>query len=180
MKKLALLTLLLTMGLSYGQIKKKKTISKKVVPTVSTQGEKVTVIDRSTNSKSEIVAYPSGDAPNIQQEQEDENIIYNAAGIEVKPEFSGGNEKLFSFISKNFQYNDVMIENELKGRTIASFVVEKDGSISDIKVVRGMGFGTENEIIRVLKLMPKWNPGEQNGKKVRCSYMIPIAIYATK
>ena len=76
MKKLTLLSLLLTFGLSYGQIKKKKTISKKVVHTVSTQAEKVTVIDRRTNSESETLAYPSGDAPKIQQEQEEENLFF--------------------------------------------------------------------------------------------------------
>lgn len=180
MKKIALLILLFTIGASYGQIKKKKIISKKVVPTVSTQGEKVTVIDRSTNSESEIIAYPSGDAPSFEQEQKDDNNIYNTAGIEVQPEFPGGRELLFAFISKNFHYSDEMKENDINGKTFASFIVEKDGSISDIKVVRGIGFGTENEIIRVLKSMPKWNPGIQNGKKVRCSFMIPIMIYATK
>ena len=180
MSKITLLALLFTIGISYGQPKNKENKSKKVVPTVSSQEKIVTVIETNSNIKTKVIDIPSGDVPNFQEEQEDDNTIYNTAGIEVQPEFPGGNSSLFPFISKNFKYSDEMIENELKGRCIASFVVEKDGSISDIKIIRGLGFGTENEILRVLKSMPKWLPAEQNGKKVRCSYMLPIAIYATK
>lgn len=180
MKKIALLILLFTIGASYGQAKKKDIKSNKVVPKVSTQEEKIIIIENNFNSDSDAVAYPSGDALSFEQEQKDDNNIYNTAGIEVQPEFPGGKELLFAFISKNFHYSDEMKENEINGKAIASFVIEKDGSISDIKVVRGIGFGTENEIIRVLKSMPKWNPGIQNGKKVRCSFMIPIMIYATR
>lgn len=180
MQKIVLFALLFTIGLSYGQVKDKEINSKKVVPTVSTQEEKIVITENNFNSEYEVVAYPSGDADTIQQEQEDDNNIYHSAGIEVQPEFPGGREILFAFISKNFRYTEQMKENEIKGKAIASFIIEKDGSISDVKVVRGIGFGTENEIIKVLKSMPKWNPGMQNGKKVRCSYMIPIMIYASK
>ena len=73
-----------------------------------------------------------------------------------------------------------MKEAELKGRIFISFIVEQDGSITNIKIIRGLGFGTDVEALRIIKRMPKWNPGEQNGKKVRCSYTVPITIYATK
>ena len=170
MRKLLLFILLLITGLTYGQTKKNKIKTKEVV----TKSK----LKSNTNLVKEIEISPVGDSPTIQQE--DENIIYSTAGIEVQPEFPGGNLKLFSFISTNFQYNDDMKENELKGRCIASFIIEKDGSISNIKILRSLGFGTEKEILRVLKSMPKWLPAEKNGKKVRCSYMLPIAIYATK
>ncbi|WP_395064074.1 energy transducer TonB [Flavobacterium sp.] len=180
MKKLALLTFLLTIGLSYGQIKKKKNNFKKVVSATKTihPKNKVGCVIAAPNSDSTSVISPTSYEP--MSPKEDENIIYNIAGIEVKPDFPGGDKYLFSFISKNFQYTDEMKENELKGKIIASFIVEKDGSISAIKVTRSIGFGTEKEVIRVLNSMPKWAPGEQNGKKVRCSYVIPIMIYATK
>jgi protein TonB len=179
MKKITVLALLFTIGISYSQTKKKENKSKKVVPTETIQEEKISIVEINPNSDGETVGNPYGNAP-VFDEKEDDNTIYNSAGIEVQPEFPGGNKVLFTFISKNFKYTDEMKENELKGRVVASFVVEKDGSITDIKVVRGIGYETDYEVLRVLKSMPKWIPGEQNGRKVRCSYVIPIMIYATK
>lgn len=179
MKKITVLALLFTIGISYSQTKKKENKSKKVVPTETIQEEKISIVEINPNSDGETVGNPYGNAP-VFDEKEDDNTIYNSAGIEVQPEFPGGNKILFTFISKNFKYTDEMKEKELKGRVVASFVVEKDGSLSDIKVIRSIGYGTEDEVLRILKSMPKWIPGEQNGKKVRCSYVIPIMIYATK
>lgn len=104
---------------------------------------------------------------------EEDNNIYNSAGIEVKPEFPGGMAKFLSFIKNNYNPPE---EEGLKGRVIVSFVVEKDGSLTDIKVLKDIGYGTGAEAIRVLKKCPRWTPAEQNGKKVRCSYQLPIAI----
>ena len=179
MKKITVLALLFTIGISYSQTKKKENKSKKVVPTETIQEEKISIVEINPNSDSETIGNSSENAP-IFEEKEDDNTIYNSAGIELQPEFPGGNQILFSFISKNFKYTDEMKENELKGKVIASFVIEKDGSISDIKVIQSIGYGTDNEVIRVLKSMPKWIPGIQKGRKVRCSFVIPIMIYATK
>lgn len=104
---------------------------------------------------------------------EEDNNVYNSAGIEVKPEYPGGLAKFYSFIKNNYQAPD---EEGLKGKVIVSFVVEKDGSLTDIKVLKDIGYGTGTEAIRVLKKCARWTPAEQNGKKVRCSYQIPIAI----
>jgi periplasmic protein TonB len=104
---------------------------------------------------------------------EDDNTIYNSAGIEVKPEYPGGLAKFYNYIKNNYQAPE---EEGLKGKVVVSFVVEKDGSLTDIKVLKDIGFGTGAEAIRVLKKCAKWTPAEQNGKKVRCSYQIPIAI----
>lgn len=103
----------------------------------------------------------------------DDNAIYNTAGIKVKPEFPGGPTKMYEFIDKNF----VKPEGEIiKGKIYVTFVIEKDGSLTDIKVLRDLGYGTGKEAIRVLKKMPKWSPGEQNGRKVRCTYSFPITF----
>ena len=67
----------------------------------------------------------------------------------------------------------------MSGKVYVTFVVEKDGSLTDIKVIRDIGFGTGKEAIRVLKSSPKWTPGEKNGKKVRVLYSIPITINAS-
>lgn len=108
-------------------------------------------------------------------ENNSDNTIYNTAGIEVKPEFPGGMNEFYKFIATNYVSPQ---EKGLAGKVYVTFVVEKDGSLSDIKVLRDIGYGTGKEAIRVLKLSPKWMSGEQNGKKVRCTYSLPIAIMA--
>jgi protein TonB len=115
---------------------------------------------------------PIGDGPKAPEVTEDNNI-YNSAGIEVKPEFPGGIAKFYNFIKNNYQAPD---EPGLKGQVFVSFVVEKDGSLTDVKVLKDIGYGTGKEAERVLRKSPKWTPAEQNGKKVRCSYQIPIKI----
>ena len=105
--------------------------------------------------------------------QEDNNI-YNTAGIEVKPDFPGGLEKFYSFVRKNF--NAPEDEDFPGGKVFVKFVVEKDGSLTDIQVIRDAGYGTGKEAVRLLKSSPKWTPGEQNGKKVRVQYSLPITV----
>jgi protein TonB len=107
----------------------------------------------------------------------DDNNIYNTAGIEVKPDFPGGMEKFYKYVGNNYRTPE---EEGLKGKVYVTFVVEKDGSLTDIKVVRDIGFGTGKEAVRVLQKCPKWNPGEQNGKKVRVLYSLPITIQSAE
>jgi protein TonB len=118
---------------------------------------------------------PVGNGPS--QVVEEDNNIYNTAGIEVKPDFPGGMQKFYNFISKNFQTPE---EEGLSGKIFVTFVVEKDGSLTDIKVLRDIGYGTGKEALRVLKSCPRWNPGEQNGKKVRVLYSLPITIQSAE
>jgi len=94
--------------------------------------------------------------------------------VEKQPEFPGGIEKMMQFISTNFQYPSIDMENGIEGRVYVSFVVEKDGSISTIKVLRGVSKTIDEEAIRVIKKMPNWTPGEQAGKTVRVKYILPI------
>ncbi|WP_298120431.1 energy transducer TonB [Flavobacterium sp.] len=125
----------------------------------------------------DIVLTPPGDGPKQQEVVEEDNTIYNQAGIEVQPEYPGGIDKFRSFIGSNFQAPED--EGFKGGKIFVQFVVEKDGTLTDIKVVRDAGFGTKEEAIRVVKKNKvKWSAAEQNGKKVRCSYMLPITIQA--
>ena len=108
----------------------------------------------------------------------EDNSVHNMAGIEVKPDFPGGIDKFRQYIGNNFRVPE---EEGLKGKIFITFVVEKDGSLTDIKVLRDLGFGTKEEAIRVLKsLKVRWNPGEQNGKKVRVQYSMPISIQSSE
>jgi protein TonB len=120
----------------------------------------------------ELTVEPVGNGP---ADIVDDNNIYNTAGIEVKPDFPGGMAKFYKYVGNNYRTPE---EEGLAGKVYVTFVVEKDGSLTDIKVVRDIGFGTGKEAIRVLKSCPKWNPGEQNGKKVRVLYSLPITIQA--
>lgn len=115
---------------------------------------------------------PVGNGPKDVVEEVDNNI-YNTAGIEIKPDFPGGMEKFYKYIARNYQAPE---EDGLKGKVFVSFVVEKDGSLTDIKVIRDIGYGTGKEAVRVLKASPRWTPGEQNGRKVRVLYSLPINI----
>lgn len=103
---------------------------------------------------------------------EEENQVYGTAGIEVKPEFPGGQEKFDLFIKENYK---TPIEG-LKGKIYMTFIVEKNGSLSDIKILRDIGHSTGQEAIRVLKKSPKWNPGMQNLKQVRVQYSLGIPV----
>jgi protein TonB len=119
---------------------------------------------------------PVGKGPVTEIIQEDNNV-YNTAGIEVKPDFPGGMEKFYKFVGNNYKTPE---EEGLKGKVYVTFVVEKDGSLTDIKVLRDIGYGTGAEAIRVLKKCPRWTPGEQNGKKVRVLYSLPITIQSAE
>jgi len=103
----------------------------------------------------------------------EDNTVYNSGGLEIKPEFKGGLNKFYEYIAKNYRTPDAP---GLNGQLLVSFVVEKDGSIDDIKVIKDLGYGTGAEAIRVLKKCPNWTPAEQQGKKVRCSFMLPLRI----
>lgn len=114
--------------------------------------------------------------PSIRSVVEEDNIVYNSAGIEVKPDFIGGMKKLYEFIEQNYKTP----KDCPGGKVNVSFIVEKDGSLSDIKTLRDLGFGSGDEAIRVLNSCPKWEPGEQNGKKVRVTYSLAIPIKAAE
>ena len=122
----------------------------------------------------ELTVEPVGNGP---ADIVDDNNIYNTAGIEVKPDFPGGMSKFYKYVGNNYRTPE---EEGLAGKVFVSFVVEKDGSLTDIKVIRDIGFGTGKEAIRVLKSCPKWTPGEQNGKKVRVLYSLPITIQSAE
>jgi len=104
----------------------------------------------------------------------EEAQVINVSNVEEKPEFPGGENVFYKFIANNFNIPDV--KGGLNGKVIISFVVEKDGSLTDFKIINDLGYGTGDEVIRVLRLCPKWKPAKQKGTPIRCSYTIPITI----
>lgn len=94
--------------------------------------------------------------------------------VEEMPKFPGGEKALMDYVSNNVKYPEEAKNKNIAGRVFVSFVVEKDGSIGEVKVLRGIGGGCDEEAVRVIKEMPKWKPGMQKGKPVRVNYMMPI------
>lgn len=99
--------------------------------------------------------------------------------VEEMPEFPGGIQKLMEFLSNNIQYPQVARDKGIQGRVFVSFIVEPDGSISNVKTTQNIGGGCDEEAVRVVKSMPKWKPGKQKGQAVRVGYQIPISFRLT-
>ncbi len=116
---------------------------------------------------------PVGNA-DVKQVTEDSNEIFTA--VEKSAEFPGGIDKFYKFMGDHIKYPAVARENNVQGKVFLQFVVERDGSITDIKVVRGIGSGCDEEAQRALKSSPKWSPGMQNGRAVRSQYTMPISF----
>lgn len=94
--------------------------------------------------------------------------------VEDQASFPGGEAKLYEFIRNNVKYPELAKETGIEGTVFVQFVVEKDGSLSNVQALRKIGGGCDEEAIRVVKSMPKWKPGSQRGRNVRCSFTIPI------
>jgi protein TonB len=94
--------------------------------------------------------------------------------VEQMPEFPGGQEGLVNYLVENLNYPEKAKAEKITGKVYVSFVVEKDGSISNVKVLRDIGYGCGEEAVRVVKAMPRWKPGMQRGKNVRVQYTLPL------
>lgn len=103
---------------------------------------------------------------------EDENEIFTV--VEQRPEFEGGYEALMKFIRDNMQYPPMARRMQIEGTVHVSFVVNKDGSISDVAILRGISSECDKEALRVVNLMPKWKPGRQNGRNVNVRFVMPL------
>lgn len=114
--------------------------------------------------------YPQGSVPN------DDFTIYNADYIDFKPQFPGGSEALEKFIKNNYKNP----KDDIRGKVYINFVIEKDGSLSDIKIIRDIGYKTGAEAVKVIKKFPKWIPGKLKNKFVRTSYILPISVNIIK
>jgi TonB family protein len=96
--------------------------------------------------------------------------------VEEMPQYPGGEQAMMDFVSKNVVYPKEAQEKGISGRVFVSFIVEKDGSVNEVEVKKGIGGGCDDEAVRVIKAMPKWKPGKMKGKPVRVSYMMPITF----
>lgn len=143
-------------------------IEKAVVGSITTEG-----VEGKGNAQPIGDGKPGGDIDGTGETGIDNNV-YTTAGVEEFPEFPGGMAAWSKFIQKNLRYPYMAQEIGLQGKVFVSFVIEKDGSVSDVSLVKGIGGGCDEEALRVIKKSPKWKAGKQNKTAVRVRYNMPI------
>ena len=142
-----------------------------VLNVVEDEKEVAHVEIQTEDTKEEVIIAPP--VEKVEEKEEDEEVIFVV--VETMPEFPGGQAALFKYLSENVKYPVIAQENGIQGRVICQFVVNKDGAIVDVEVVRSGGDASlDKEAVRVIKSMPKWNPGKQRGKPVRVKYTVPV------
>jgi protein TonB len=125
-------------------------------------------IDVDANMNTKVADY----VPPEEEESVPEQHIFMV--VEQMPSFPGGMAALMKYLATHIKYPELAKESGIQGRVFINFVVEPDGSISHVKVLRGIGGGCDEEAVRVVKSMPKWIPGKQRGKPVRVSFNLPV------
>lgn len=140
--------------------------------------EQIQIVDKPVNTETSMFLEPTGNvdipaATTVVTKPVKEDIEELVIWAEVMPEFKGN---VNEYLSKAINYPQVAIENYIQGRVYCEFVVNVDGSITDVKVVRGVDRSLDNEAIRVVKGMPKWKPGSMNGRLVRVKYTLPVVF----
>lgn len=118
---------------------------------------------------------PVGEAP-VGSKITEDNGVYNTASVEVMPDYPGGIQKFLQWVADNYRYPPAAQEAGVSGRMIVQFVVEKDGSLTDIQVPRDLGYGTGEVAKKLLAKSKKWKPGVQNGRNVRVQYTLPLML----
>ena len=143
-----------------------------VCPEVTTEGLVIAPLpDEIPPAVGEMSIYPMEDEGT---EEEDEGEVQPFVVVEQDPEFPGGMDSLNAWIVRNLRYPEQARKENITGKVYVTFAVEKDGSITNPKILRDIGGGCGAEAIRVVKSMPRWNPGKQRGKPVRVQFNLPI------
>ena len=109
---------------------------------------------------------------NVQVDEEVDQAIFEV--VEEQPEFPGGMEALLKYLAKNINYPESAVDNGIQGKVMVRFVVERDGSVSAVETYKSVDPALDKEAVRVVKTLPKWKPGRQQGKAVRTRYIVPV------
>ena len=130
--------------------------------------------DSDTSSTNDVIVdyFPESEKERDERIANDEPIEYP----EVVPEFPGGDDSLFAYLYRNVSYPAEAKKADIRGRVFVTFVVEKDGRITGERILRDIGGGCGEEVLRVIRAMPKWKPGTQDGKPVRVQFNLPVAF----
>jgi len=140
-----------------------------IVDNLTQIDEDLIINDSGADESTAIYALPQFE--NNKEKAVDEEPVYFA---EEMPEFPGGEKALLNFLSQNVRYPSIAAESGIKGKVIVNFIVNTDGSICGVKLLRSIDQSLDKEALRVVNSMPRWKPGKQSGKLVRVSYSVPI------
>ena len=135
-------------------------------------GDVICISDTNPSSNAPASAIKQEDS--ISEEEDVEYFYMVGAVVETMPEFPGGEQALYEFLAKNMRYPQAAKDDDLQGEVFVQFVVEKDGTITNPKVMQDIGGGCGEEALRVVSMMPKWKPGSQRGKTVRMNFTLPF------
>lgn len=116
----------------------------------------------------------------VVEEKPVEDIVYTTANVQQQPSFPGGEQAMYKWIRDNMVYPPVAAEEGIQGRVIVEFVVSKTGAIENVRAIRGPHKALEAEAVRVVKAMPAWNPGRNNGQAVKVTYVLPVNFRLSK
>lgn len=167
MKKLLCLLLIFSFSGSFGQTKK-KTEKETVV--------KTPIIEKTGTNENHIAEPVSNDDYNGETVSAPDNAIYNLSGIQVKPEFPGGEQAMKAYIKQRYIMPENLMVGNFHGKIYMSVTVEKDGSLTGLRILREICDGSGKELLRIVRDMPKWSPGKQDGKEVRCMAYVVFEI----
>ncbi len=133
----------------------------------------LSIFDSEADNETFVDVAPIVQAKEEKEEAEEAQVFFI---VEEMPEFPGGEAALRAFIAKSINYPVIAQENGIQGKVYVTFVVDKDGGISEAKIARGVDASLDKEALRVVNSLPKWKPGKQRGKPVRVSYTVPISF----
>ena len=122
------------------------------------------------------VAQSTKDVPVIRMDDDIDSPIQNMSILDIEPEFPGGYDSLITYMVRNINYPTAAKEANIEGRVFVTFVVEKDGTIANARLLRDIGGGCGHEVLRMVNAMPKWKPGIKNGKPVRVQFNLPVSF----
>ena len=152
-------------------------------PAAVTKAEIIDIVENDADIEEDIMAsnedndewvdIDSYDIVEVEPEPEEEEVFMV---VEDQPEFPGGTAALLEYLRKNIKYPAICRENNIQGRVIVSFIVNKDGAIVEPEVIKGVNPSLDKEALRVISGMPKWKPGSQRGKPVRVKYTVPVNL----
>jgi len=144
-------------------------VEKKVIEDPAVPGDPVADDPAGPSSENKMIGGNlSGDADSTDSE------IYNIAGVDVVPSFPGGEDAMLKYLLHYLHYPGLARENNVSGRVYVSFIIDEKGKVTEIKIVRGLGYGTEEEVARVIGMMPDWSPGKYQGRNVKTSFVMPV------
>lgn len=150
-------------------------VEEEVATDIKEEGEKTQEITNTETEgpKNEMVPPDDPTAPTL---EDDPNNPLHFQVVERLPEFPGGPKELMKWLTKNLRYPQQALTRKQQGEVMVQFIINRDGTLTDFKVTKSAGTALDNEALRVMRMMPKWTPGEDHGKKCRTLFIIPVVF----